>query len=149
MKTLTIIPEDNMVVLDGNGIYLNVDIDPDIHAVQWNEETKTGCIEDKSNKDNTTIGSKEMDAFMGFATLHSQEKTRLSNVLAEEQAKQIAFDSLPDTKRRVAFSAELTIGDQLDEILKFINSQPVKSVEMQAVIDKSKEIKARFPKEGE
>tara|TARA_R100001244_G_C5068372_1_gene110727 strand:+ start:156 stop:485 length:330 start_codon:yes stop_codon:yes gene_type:complete len=51
--------------------------------------------------------------------------------------------------RKEAFMVELPLSDQLDAILKYIKSQPIKSIEMENIINKSDEIKSRFPKEGE
>jgi len=63
MKTLTIVPEDKTVVVDGNGFTFDFVIDPDIHAIQW--DTDSGYIEYKSDKFNTTINSiKEYDSII-------------------------------------------------------------------------------------
>ena len=55
MKTLTIVPEDKTVVIDGIGFKFDFIIDPDIHAIQW--DTDSGHIEYKSDKSNITIDS--------------------------------------------------------------------------------------------
>ena len=63
MKTLTIIPEDKTVVVDGKGFTFDFIVDPDIHAIQW--DTDSGHIEYKSDKFNTTIDSiKEYDSII-------------------------------------------------------------------------------------
>ena len=63
MKTLTIIPEDKTVVVDGMGFTFDFIVDPDIHAIQW--DTDSGHIEYKSDKFNTTIDSiKEYDSII-------------------------------------------------------------------------------------
>ena len=63
MKTLTIIPEDKTVVVDGMGFIFDFIVDPDIHAIQW--DTDSGHIEYKSDKFNTTINSiKEYDSII-------------------------------------------------------------------------------------
>ena len=63
MKTLTIVPEDKTVVVDGMGFIFDFVVDPDIHAIQW--DTDSGHIEYKSDKFNTTINSiKEYDSIV-------------------------------------------------------------------------------------
>ena len=63
MKTLTIVPEDKTVVVDGIGFTFDFIVDPDIHAIQW--DTDSGHIEYKSDKFNTTIDSiKEYDSII-------------------------------------------------------------------------------------
>ena len=63
MKTLTIVPEDKTVVVDGMGFTFDFIVDPDIHAIQW--DTDSGHIEYKSDKFNTTINSiKEYDSII-------------------------------------------------------------------------------------
>ena len=43
MKTLTIVPEDKTVIVDGMGFKFDFIIDTDIHAIQW--DTDSGHIE--------------------------------------------------------------------------------------------------------
>ena len=63
MKTLTIVPEDKTVVVDGMGFTFDFIVDPDIHAIQW--DTDSGHIEYKSDKSNITIDSiKEYDSII-------------------------------------------------------------------------------------
>ena len=63
MKTLTIVPEDKTVIVDGMGFTFDFIVDPDIHAIQW--DTDSGHIEYKSDKFNTTIDSiKEYDSII-------------------------------------------------------------------------------------
>ena len=63
MKTLTIVPEDKTVVVDGMGFKFDFIVEPDIHAIQW--DTDSGHIEYKSDKSNITIDSiKEYDSII-------------------------------------------------------------------------------------
>ena len=63
MKTLTIVPEDKTVVVDGMSFIFDFIVDPDIHAIQW--DTDSGHIEYKSDKFNTIIDSiKEYDSII-------------------------------------------------------------------------------------
>ena len=147
MKKLTIIPEDNMVVIDGEGLIVDVVVDADIHAIQWDEETQVGTIEYKSGRDIKIIGSVEMTPFLSLATSHANEKTRIANAVAAEEVRVAEHEGLYTTKRVNAFRDELSMGDQLDEILRFIDSQSNKTSAMQSIIDKANDIKTRFPKE--
>ena len=45
-----------MVVIDGEGLIVDVVVDADIHAIQWDEETQVGTIEYKSGRDLKIIG---------------------------------------------------------------------------------------------
>ena len=146
MKKLTIIPEDNMVVIDGEGLIVDVVVDADIHAIQWDDETQEGTIEYKSDKDTTVIGTDEIAPYLSLATSHANEKIRIADVLDAEETVRLEYEGLYSTQRANAFSSELSIGDQLDEILRFMDIQPDKTSAMQSIIDKSKDIKNRFPK---
>ena len=146
MKKLTIVPEDNMVVIDGEGLILDVVADADIHAIQWDEEAQVGTIEYKSGKDLKNIGLEEITPFLSLATSHANEKTRIADAVAAEKVRVAEHEGLYTTKRVKAFRDELSMGDQLDEILRFIDSQSNKTSEMQSIIDKANDIKSRFPK---
>ena len=147
MKKLTIVPEDNMVVVDGEGLIVDVVVDDaDIHAIQWDEETQVGTIEYKSGKDTIVIGTDEITPYLSLATSHTNEKTRIANAVEAEEVIRLEHEGLYSTKRANAFDSELSIGDQLDEILRFMDIQPDKTSAMQSIIDKSKDIKNRFPK---
>jgi len=147
LKKLTIVPEDNMVVVDGEGLIVDVVVDDaDIHAIQWDEETQVGTIEYKSGKDTIVIGTDEITPYLSLATSHTNEKTRITNAVEAEEVIRLEYEGLYSTKRANAFDSELSIGDQLDEILRFMDIQPDKTSAMQSIIDKSKDIKNRFPK---
>jgi hypothetical protein len=146
LKTLTIIPEDNMVVVDGEGLVIDVAVDADIHAIQWDYEIQEGTIEYKSDKDTIVIGTDEIAPYLSLATSHTNEKTRIVDAVKAEELFRLEHEGLYSTKRANAFDSELSIGDQLDEILRFMDIQPDKTPAMQSIIDKSKDIKNRFPK---
>ena len=146
MKKLTIVPEDNMVIVDGEALVVDVVVDADIHAIQWDEEAQVGTIEYKSGKSIKMIGTDEITPFLSIATSHANEKKRINDELLAKEKIKLEYENLYTTKRVKAFRDELSMGDQLDEILRFIDSQSNKTSEMQSVIDKSKEIKTRFPK---
>jgi len=144
---LTVIPEDNMVVVDGEGLILNVTADASIHAIQWDGVTESGEIEYKDGRPNELIGTDKIAQYLPLVTSHAAAKTKINNDRLKVEADDAIYQALPRTKRQTAFGIELPIGDQLDEILRFIDAQPTKRSEMQAIIDISKDIKDRFPKE--
>lgn len=149
MKTLIIVPEDNMVIVDGEGIVLEVTADPNAHSIHWEAEKKEGHIQHKDGSPHTEIGEAEIAEFLPLVVSHREEKASILKGEVDRKASIAAYEALPSTKRANAFSEELSIGDQLDEILKFIDKQDGTTKEMQEIIAKSKEIKGRFPKEGE
>ena len=105
MSTLTIIPDDKVIIVDGVAVEFtdNIDIDSDIHAVQWNGSS--GHVEYKS-KDNTTLSSNEYESYI---TLHSDEKTK------QEQAKNDAETAaLAPLYERNRLSEYGSVGEQLD-----------------------------------
>jgi len=148
MKKLTIIPDDNMVVVDGEGLVIDVTADSVIHAIQWDGVNKEGLIEYKDGRPNEVIGEDKIASYLPLVASHAGVKNKISEDRIKAESDDAVYRALPTTKRKKAFDTELSTGDQLDEILKFIDSQPVKSVNMQAVIDKANDIKDRFPKEG-
>ena len=148
MKKLTIIPDDNMVVVDGEGLVIDVTADSVIHAIQWDGVNKEGLIEYKDGRPNEVIGEDKIASYLPLVASHAGVKNKINEDRIKAESDDAVYRALPTTKRKKAFDTELSTGDQLDEILKFIESQPVKSVKMQAVIDKANDIKDRFPKEG-
>lgn len=149
MKKLTIVPDDNMVVVDGDGILIDVTADPNIHAIQWDDVEKKGTIEYKDGSPNSDIGAEEIVEFLPLVSSHGNEKARIANIRAEEEAAISNHEALPSTKRLRDFQKEMKMSDQLDEILKYIDSKGDGTPGVKAMINKSKEIKDRFPKEGE
>ena len=153
---LTIVPEDNIVVVDGIAATVNVDSASDIHAIQWDSGEKKGTIEYKSDKSNKSIGADDIAPFLSLVTDHAVEKARIEKLINDSKAADDAFilkfevfEKLATTKRLRAYEGEMPVGDQLDEILKYIDGRGDASSTMLEIIAKSKEIKGRFPKEGE
>ena len=151
MKRLAIIPDDNMVVVDGHGIQVTMSVPDDIHAIQWDDEKQEGEIEyrDSSGKGNVKIGPDEIASFLPLVDVYGSEKARMITEEADIIAKRVAHDALDSTKRSNAFTKERNIEDVISEILDYIDEKGDGSGKLKAIIAKSKEIKGRFPKEGE
>ena len=103
MSTLTIIPDDKVIIVDGVAVVCDFDIDSDIHAVQWNGSS--GHVEYKS-KDNSTLSSNEYESYV---TLHSDEKIRQAQVI--QDAETAALAPLWERNRLSEYGS---IGEQLD-----------------------------------
>ena len=140
MKTLTIIPEDKTVVVDGMGFTFDFIVDPDIHAIQW--DTDSGHIEYKSDKFNTTIDSiKEYDSIIvkhGEVKLEFEiEEKKILDELKEYDEAQKLIPEYSKLREREYKS----IGEQLD--MQYWDKKNDTN-NWEIYIDK---IKAKYPKE--
>ena len=113
MKTLTIVPEDKTVVVDGMGFTFDFIVDPDIHAIQW--DTDSGHIEYKSDKFNTTIDSiKEYDSIIAK---HGEIKLEFEieeKKILDEQKKYDEAQKLIPEYSKLREREYKSIGEQLD-----------------------------------
>jgi len=139
MKTLTIVPEDKTVVVDGMGFIFDFVVDPDIHAIQW--DTDSGHIEYKSDKFNTTIDSiKEYDLIIAK---HGEFKLEFEieekRILDEQKKYDEAQKLIPEySKLR---EKEYNVREQLD--MQYWDKKNDTN-NWEIYIDK---IKAKYPKE--
>ena len=139
MKTLTIVPEDKTVVVDGMGFTFDFIVDPDIHAIQW--DTDSGHIEYKSDKFNTTINSiKEYDSIIAK---HGEFKLEFEieekRILDEQKKYDEAQKLIPEySKLR---EKEYNVREQLD--MQYWDKKNDTN-NWEIYIDK---IKAKYPKE--
>ena len=139
MKTLTIVPEDKTVVVDGMGFTFDFIVDPDIHAIQW--DTDSGHIEYKSDKFNTTIDSiKEYDSIIAK---HGEFKLEFEieekRILDEQKKYDEAQKLIPEySKLR---EKEYNVREQLD--MQYWDKKNDTN-NWEIYIDK---IKAKYPKE--
>ena len=112
MKTLTIVPEDKTVVVDGMGFIFDFVVDPDIHAIQW--DTDSGHIEYKSDKFNTTINSiKEYDSIIAK---HGEVKLEFEieeKKILDEQKKYDEIEKLIPEYSKLR-EKEYNVREQLD-----------------------------------
>ena len=113
MKTLTIVPEDKTVVVDGMSFIFDFMVDPDIHAIQW--DTDSGHIEYKSDKFNTTIDSiKEYDSIIAK---HGEVKLEFEieeKKILDEQKKYDEAQKLIPEYSKLREREYKSIGEQLD-----------------------------------
>lgn len=109
MSTLTIIPDDKVIIVDGVVVVCDFDIDSDVHAVQW--DGSSGHVEYKS-KDNTTLSSNEYESYI---TLHSEEKTRQDQVKIQED-QTLLNNTWPNTLPQYQQNRILEYGDITDQL---------------------------------
>ena len=143
MKTLTIVPEDKTVVVDGMGFTFDFIVDPDIHAIQW--DTDSGHIEYKSDKFNTTIDSiKEYDSIIAK---HGEVKLEFEieeKKISDERKKWEEIEkSIPEYSklRAKAYRENFSVQEQLD--MQYWDKKNDTN-NWEIYID---EIKAKYPKE--
>ena len=109
MSTLTIVPDDKLIIVDGVGVNCDFDIDSDIHAVQWNGTT--GHVEWKEGIEKPQVSLSDINDYQSYIDLHGvklaeQEKTR----------KDAAAAALAPLYERNRLSEYGTLGEQLDMI---------------------------------
>ena len=107
MSTLTIVPDDKVILVDGVSVICDFDIDADIHAVQWNGTN--GHVEYKSGKDNTFFSS--VDDYQSYIDLHGVKKAEQEQAIQDAEAAAAAPEY---EQNRLAEYGSL--GDQLDMI---------------------------------
>ena len=113
MKTLTIVPEDKTVVVDGMSFIFDFMVDPDIHAIQW--DTDSGHIEYKSDKFNTTIDSiKEYDSIIAKHGEFKLEFEIEEKRILDEQKKYDEAQKLIPEYSKLREREYKSIGEQLD-----------------------------------
>ena len=140
MKTLTIVPEDKTVVVDGMGFTFDFIVDPDIHAIQW--DTDSGHIEYKSDKFNTTIDSiKEYDSIIAKHGEYKLEFEIEEKRILDEQKKYDEVQELIPEYSKLREREYKSSGEQLDMQYWDIKND---TNNWEIYIDK---IKAKYPKE--
>ena len=140
MKTLTIVPEDKTVVVDGMGFTFDFIVDPDIHAIQW--DTDSGHIEYKSDKFNTTIDSiKEYDSIIAKHGEFKLEFEIEEKRILDEQKKYDEVQELIPEYSKLREREYKSSGEQLDMQYWDIKND---TNNWEIYIDK---IKAKYPKE--
>ena len=139
MKTLTIVPEDKTVIVDGMGFKFDFIIDPDIHAIQW--DTDSGHIEYKSDKSNITIDSiTEYDSIIAkHGELKLEFEIEEKKILDEQKKYNEELKLIPEyAKLR---EIEYNVREQLD--MQYWDKKNDTN-NWEIYIDK---IKAKYPKE--
>jgi hypothetical protein len=104
MNTVTIIPSQNCVLIDGEPGAVNCStVDPTIHAIQWSETKARGFIEfvDEDITDSFKEPNQNIDSIAPWQPLIDQAVA----AIADAKAKQAA---MMEEMKRAASSAEAT-----------------------------------------
>ena len=154
---VSIIPSDKTIIVDGQALTFDYDIDPTIHAIQWDEDS--GEIEY-----NDGIANEQFTDSTLVDTLVSAYEDEVERLEAEAQATAQATaqavideaEALEAAKtyadhRRARYDDELPMGDQFDAILKGFDQLRLAGQDLPAdldgVIDIWLGIKSAIPKE--
>jgi hypothetical protein len=105
---ITIVKEDKVVMIDGEGMNFDFDLPTNVWAIQWNGST--GEIEFNDGTPNEAIT--DFTAYQSLVDGHATEKQRLADVAVQEEADRIANMTYAD-KRRDLYPSTV---DQLDDI---------------------------------
>ncbi len=134
---VSIIPSDQTIIVDGQALTFNYDIDPTIHALQWDGDS--GEIEY-----NDGIANEQFTDSTLVDTLVSAYEDEVERLEAEAQATAQAVvdeaEALEAAKtyadhRRARYDDELPMGDQFDAILKGFNQLRLDGQDLPADLD--------------
>jgi len=150
---VSIIPSDKTIIVDGQALTFDYDIDPTIHAIQWDEDS--GEIEYKDG-----IGNEQFTDSTLVDSLISAYEDEVERLEAEAQVTAQAVvdeaEALEAAKtyadhRRARYDDELPMGDQFDAILKGFNQLRFDGQDLPADLDEVigiwLGIKSAIPKE--
>ena len=135
---VSIIPSDKTIIVDGQALTFDYDIDPTIHALQWDGDS--GEIE--YNDDG--IANEQFTDSTLVDTLVSAYEDEVERLEAEAQATAQAVvdeaEALEAAKtyadhRRARYDDELPMGDQFDAILKAFNQFRLDGQDLPADLD--------------
>ena len=109
MSTLTIVPDDKIITVDGVGVICDFDIDSDIHAVQWNGTS--GHVEWKDGVGKPQLTLSDIDGYQSYIDLHGVELAHQEQM--QQDAETAALAPEYQRNRLAEYGA---LGDQLDMI---------------------------------
>lgn len=104
MPKVTVVPEDHLIIVDGETLFFNYDAPDGMHALQW--DGTAGHIEWKGTAENQLLSADDYDSVVApYVTLWQAEKDRRA---AEAAAAEAEYNSLDNVKARklVAIDAE-------------------------------------------
>lgn len=96
MPKVTVVPEDRLIIVDGEALFFNYDATDGMHALQW--DGTAGHIEWKDMVENQLLSADDYDSVVApYVTMWQAEKDRLA---AEAAAAEAEYNSLPNIKDR-------------------------------------------------
>lgn len=96
MPKVTVVPEDRLIIVDGEALFFNYDATDGMHALQW--DGTAGHIEWKDMVENQLLSADDYDSVVApYVTMWQAEKDRLA---AEAAAAEAEYNSLDNVKAR-------------------------------------------------
>ena len=154
---VSIIPSDKTIIVDGQALTFDYDIDPTIHALQWdgdsgeieyNDGTANEQFTDSTLVD-TLVSAYEDEVERLEAEAQATAQATAQAVIDEAEALEAAKTYADH--RRARYDDELPMGDQFDAILKGFDQLRLAGQDLPAdldgVIDIWLGIKSAIPKE--
>jgi hypothetical protein len=128
---VTIVKEDKVVMVDGEGMNFDFDLPSNVWAIQWNGST--GEIEFNDGTPNEVIA--DFTAYQSLVDAHATEKQRLADVATQEATDAEAALTYAD-RRKAKYDALNQFEMQYDDSKNSTTTW----------VDAIDEIKAEFPK---
>lgn len=96
MPKVTVVPEDRLIIVDGEALFFNYDATDGMHALQW--DGTAGHIELKDTSENQLLSADDYDSVVApYVTMWQAEKDRRA---AEAAAAEAEYNSLDNVKAR-------------------------------------------------
>ena len=120
---VSIIPSDKTIIVDGQALTFDYDIDPTIHALQWDGDSGeieyNDGIANEQFTDSTLVDSLVSAYEDEVERLEAEAQATAQAVVDEAEALEAAKTYADH--RRARYDDELPMGDQFDAILKGFN----------------------------
>jgi len=120
---VSIIPSDKTIIVDGQALTFDYDIDPTIHALQWDGDSGeieyNDGIANEQFTDSTLVDSLVSAYEDEVERLEAEAQATAQAVVDEAEALEAAKTYADH--RRARYNDELPMGDQFDAILKGFN----------------------------
>ncbi len=150
---VSIIPSDKTIIVDGQALTFDYDIDPTIHALQWDGDSGeieyNDGIANEQFTDSTLVDSLVSAYEDEVERLEAEAQATAQAVVDEAEALEAAKTYADH--RRARYDDELPMGDQFDAILKGFDQLRLDGQDLPAdldgVIDIWLGIKSAIPKE--
>lgn len=113
MPTVTVVPADRLIIVNGEALKFDFPAPPDLHALQWDDVTQIGHMEFVDDYNQSLDASLYDEEVAPFVTLWQAEKARLEDEAAQAEAER---NTLENVKARAmaaidaAISAAITAG---------------------------------------
>ena len=134
---VSIIPSDKTIIVDGQALTFDYDIDPTIHALQWDGDSGeieyNDGIANEQFTDSTLVDSLVSAYEDEVERLEAEAQATAQAVVDEAEALEAAKTYADH--RRARYNDELPMGDQFDAILKGFNQVRLDGQDLPADLD--------------